>query len=235
MKKLFMSTLLLVTLFTSVFAAPNIAEPSRFDPASFFADTGRLATLNSSGVTQDTVVVLGYSQPKYIYDYKSVFLLADITVTTPAAGVFTCAVTDICTDAAHGFTTGLKGQGSTTTTLPAGLSTSTDYFVIRLSADTYSLATSYANAIAGTAINITDTGTGTHTFTPTSIAGGTVSLQGSTNDSVYVDIGSTTAVTATSKASWNISDTYYPYVRLKYVNTAGTFTSNAYWSGKSRP
>ena len=55
-------------------------------------------------------------------------------------------------------------QVSTTTTLPAGLSAATNYFVIKVSDTTFKLATSYANAVAGTAINITDAGTGTHTI-----------------------------------------------------------------------
>jgi hypothetical protein len=53
---------------------------------------------------------------------------------------------------------------TTTTTLPAGLATATDYYVIKLTDTTIKLATSYANAVAGTAINITDAGTGTHTL-----------------------------------------------------------------------
>lgn len=55
-------------------------------------------------------------------------------------------------------------QVSSTTTLPAGLSAATDYYVIRVSDTVCKLATSYANAVAGTAINITDAGTGTHTM-----------------------------------------------------------------------
>lgn len=55
-------------------------------------------------------------------------------------------------------------QLTTTTTLPGGLATATDYYVIRVSDTTCKLATSYANAVAGTAINITDAGTGTHTM-----------------------------------------------------------------------
>lgn len=205
-------------------------------PAMF--DNGQLQTLNSSLVAQSNVLVLGYSQSKYIYDFKSVFLYANVTVTTPAAVTFTCvAATDLCTMSAS--TTnllGLKGQGTTTTTLPAGLSTSTDYFVIPVDDLTFKLATSYANALAGTVINITDTGTGTHTFTPTAIAGGTISLQGSIDDSSYVDITSSSSnVTATAKFYWNISDTFYPYVRVKYVNTAGVFTSTLAWTGKNKP
>jgi hypothetical protein len=60
--------------------------------------------------------------------------------------------------------TGTRVRVSTTTTLPAPLAAATDYYLIRLTDGTYKLATTYANAIAGTAINITTTGTGTHTL-----------------------------------------------------------------------
>jgi hypothetical protein len=49
--------------------------------------------------------------------------------------------------------------------LPAGLSAATNYFTIRQSATTIKLASSMANAIAGTAIDITSDGTGTQTLT----------------------------------------------------------------------
>ena len=55
-------------------------------------------------------------------------------------------------------------QFSTTTTLPAGLSAATNYWVCKLSDSTFKIATSYANAVAGTTIDITSTGTGTHTI-----------------------------------------------------------------------
>lgn len=61
--------------------------------------------------------------------------------------------------------TGTRVRLTTTGVLPAGLATATDYYVIRATDGTCKLATSYANAIAGTAINITDAGTGTHTIT----------------------------------------------------------------------
>jgi len=48
---------------------------------------------------------------------------------------------------------------TTTTTLPAGLSTGTNYYVIPVSASTFKVSTSYD----GAAVNITDAGTGTHT------------------------------------------------------------------------
>lgn len=52
---------------------------------------------------------------------------------------------------------------TTTTTLPTGLNVDTDYFIIKVSDTTCKVATSRANAIAGTAIAYTDAGTGTHT------------------------------------------------------------------------
>lgn len=60
---------------------------------------------------------------------------------------------------------GTRVRLTTTTTLPGGLALATDYYVIRVSDTTCKLATSYANALASTAINITDAGTGTHTIT----------------------------------------------------------------------
>ena len=78
------------------------------------------------------------------------------------------ASTDVCTwtstaNIPSNILTGTRVRLTTTTTLPGGLATATDYYVIRVSDTTFKLATSYANAIAGTAINITDAGTGTHT------------------------------------------------------------------------
>lgn len=58
-----------------------------------------------------------------------------------------------------------KVRFTTTTTLPAGLALATDYWLIRVSATTANVASSYANALAGTFIDITDAGTGTHTLT----------------------------------------------------------------------
>lgn len=80
------------------------------------------------------------------------------------------AGTDVCTytstaNLPSNILTGTRVRLTTTTTLPAGLATGTDYYVIRVDNDTFKLATSYANAIAGTQINITDAGTGTHTIT----------------------------------------------------------------------
>jgi len=79
------------------------------------------------------------------------------------------ASTDEITFAAdEPYGTGDGVRVSSTTTLPGGLSAATTYYVIRGSIDSsrkFKLATSVANAYAGTAINITSAGSGTHTCT----------------------------------------------------------------------
>lgn len=60
--------------------------------------------------------------------------------------------------------TGTRVRMTSSGTLPAGLSLATDYYVIKISSTSMKLATTYANAIAGTAINLTDVGSGTHTI-----------------------------------------------------------------------
>lgn len=95
---------------------------------------------------------------------------ADATTNTLGrSATFTAdASTDLCTYTSttsipSNILTGTRVRLTTTTTLPAGLALATDYYVIRMSDTTFELASSYANAIAGTQINITDAGTGTHT------------------------------------------------------------------------
>jgi hypothetical protein len=94
------------------------------------------------------------------------FLHRPRTISTfaPSSTFTAVAATDICTAASTILTlTGTEVTFSSTTTLPAGLSTSTTYYLIYQSATTFKVASSLANAYAGTAIDITDTGTGTHT------------------------------------------------------------------------
>jgi hypothetical protein len=90
------------------------------------------------------------------------------TISTRTA-TFTAATSDICTYTSttslpSNLLTGTRVRVSTTTTLPAPLVAATDYYLIRLNNDTFELATTYANAIAGTQIDLTTTGTGTHTL-----------------------------------------------------------------------
>lgn len=156
---------------------------------------------------------------KHIDNYA---IQVNVTDNTPSADTFTAdAGTDNITITAHGYVTGLKGQASSTTTLPAGLSGSTDYYVIVVDANTIQLATSLANAQAGTQIDVTDAGTGTHTFTATALSG-SVKLQSSNDNSNWVDVANTsTNYTASGSIMFDVADPGYKYVRPSFTHTAG--------------
>ncbi len=109
----------------------------------------------------------------------AVFMLVDMlgyapitTVTTTGAQTLITSNTFTASSSSgllltytNDFDTYTKVQFTTTTTLPTGLSLATDYWLVRVSATTARVATSLANAIAGTVVAFTDAGTGTHTLT----------------------------------------------------------------------
>ncbi len=87
-------------------------------------------------------------------------LLADVAISAVTNGA------DSFTSVAHGMTTGdgpyrLTNAGGG---LPTGSAVDTDYWIIVLTADTFSIAASRADALALTAVNLTSDGTGTHTL-----------------------------------------------------------------------
>lgn len=127
------------------------------------------SAVSAAATAQPTVVTL--------IDVVGFYRVTSVTTTTAQSTTNTLGMTDtftadagtdVCTwtsttDVPSNVLTGTRVRLTTTTTLPAGLALATDYYVIKLTDTTFSLATSYANAVAGTAINITDAGTGTHT------------------------------------------------------------------------
>ena len=79
---------------------------------------------------------------------------------TPEATFTVTAATDIVTANAHGLSEGDELQLTTATTLPAGLALTTSYYVISVTTNTFQLSATRG----GAAVDITDTGTGTHTY-----------------------------------------------------------------------
>lgn len=79
---------------------------------------------------------------------------------------------DTCSATGHGFSDNDPVQVSSTTTLPDPLASATIYFILNATANTFQLSATPG----GTAINLTDAGTGTHT----------VSLRDGTTE--YVDV-----------------------------------------------
>lgn len=86
-------------------------------------------------------------------------IIGDFTITIASPGLATLT--------AHGMQTGQMVYLTTTGALPTGLSQNTNYWLIRVSSSTFRLATSLANALAGTAINTTGSQSGTHTIRTT--------------------------------------------------------------------
>lgn len=112
--------------------------------ASVVVDTAYTLKVKGEGVTSTTVT------------YTT---LADITFTTTHAS-------ETFTSTAHGMETGdgpyrVSNSGGG---LPAGIAVDTDYWIIKLTADTYQLAATRADALAETELLITSDGTGTHTL-----------------------------------------------------------------------
>jgi hypothetical protein len=140
------------------------------------------------------------------------FAPADVTV-----------LANTITEVGHGFYTGLVVQLTTVTTLPGGLALLTDYYVIRVDADTYKLAASLVDALAGTPKDITDQGTGNHTTTPVALTACTVKLQKSidgTTDS-WVDVASAQALTTDAVYLPTAVDVGYKWVKPVVAMTAG--------------
>lgn len=158
-------------------------EPNSFDDfGGNYAMTARRpfspSRQNKKGVITDLDADGGFNEDVTMSNMQwplQGFFFADLRKTAeqtqwaaPFSEDFTAAATDILTITAHGLLTGDGPfQLTTTDTLPAGLALATDYWVVRLSANTFSLAASYADATAATPIvvDVTDTGTGTHTMT----------------------------------------------------------------------
>lgn len=71
----------------------------------------------------------------------------------------------------HGFVSGAAVDYAASTTAIGGLTTATTYYVVRINKDWFQLATTQANALLGTVIDLTTKGAGTHTLTTSSITG----------------------------------------------------------------
>lgn len=209
--------------------AANVA--ARFELA-FDGLTGFTAVVTSDDTAADGTMLMTQVNAGAVTDasYKN----ADdsgagsisVANTTPGVNSDINLTTNAITETAHGFTTGLVGQASTDGVLPAGLAAITNYYVIAVDANTYKLAASLADALAGTAVDITDRGSdgGTHTFTPTGISG-SVKLQASLDRSTWFDItGKSSNITGSSSALHEISNAYYNYIRAYLTVTAGNIT-----------
>lgn len=132
-----------------------------------------LSVGGSNGIVEgDTVTLGGITYTAKIYEDSSSNRYFRV-----ASGSFTFATTDVdtgsdtITKSDHGLKDGNAVVFSTTTTLPAGLSLATTYYVVSATSTTFKVAATRG----GSAIDITTTGTGTHTCTFTESASQNIS------------------------------------------------------------
>ncbi len=132
----------------------------------------------------------------------------------------------------HGFVTGLKVQIATSSALPTPLLVSTDYYVIKIDNNYFQLASSLDNAVAGTEIELDNTGTGNQTVTAVAIAGATIILQKSNDGTTWVDEGSATNITVSATVFLEKVDPSAKYMRIRNTITAGAMTVTSAVIGK---
>lgn len=142
-------------LTTPALSAPTITSP----PTNVARVTGEIAPY--IGRTAPTDWLLCYGQAVSRTTYADLYALM-----VPNMGTFTVTIATpgVVTLASHGLQTGDTIFMTTTGALPTGLSINTLYYIVRVDANTFNLATSYANAIAGTKITTSGSQSGTHTM-----------------------------------------------------------------------
>lgn len=84
----------------------------------------------------------------------------NLLVASSKSDTFTAAVDDVITCNSHGLSNGDTIVVNSSGTLPAGLSENTTYYVINSTTDTFKVSTT----LNGNAVNITNTGSSTHTW-----------------------------------------------------------------------
>ena len=114
-----------------------------------------------AGGTAPTLSTAACSKDALYYDVV-LYATSTVTITIASPGVVSWT--------AHGLNTGDRLQLTTTGALPTGLSASTTYWVVKVDANSFSLATTLANAAAGTKINTSGSQSGTHTVTAIEIS-----------------------------------------------------------------
>lgn len=162
----------------------EIATTAEINADEDFGSTGASVAVRPDQLLASKYGIFIAAAPGMVFEYAfdasapAGFLLCDGTAydcdTYPALAVgtkgkfglgtevsFTAdAGTDALTAVSHGLSAGNIVFVRSTTTLPAGLSANTPYYVINPTTNTFQLSTSSG----GSAVNITDAGTGTHYF-----------------------------------------------------------------------
>jgi len=169
----------------------------------------------------DSVTTSGIVMDLSDIDALSVSSVYDVLGASPATVASADISGDVFDAPAHGFVTGLVGQMTTDDTLPTPLMTLTDYYIIALDADHFSLAATLVDAINGVAITLSDAGAGNQTFTPTADSA-TLAVYESVDGVNYVAVsGLTATITMGGAVIWHVSPVYSRFYKILLSPTAG--------------
>lgn len=111
-----------------------------------------------------SLLVKGYSLEDWLKNRIAKAAATALTYISLGTSTMTIASPGVVTKVAHGRETGDTVYFTTTGALPTGVVALTAYAVIKVTADTFKLATTYDNAIANIAINTTGSQSGVHTL-----------------------------------------------------------------------
>jgi hypothetical protein len=200
-------------------------NPTQIGPANS-SGSRAVTNITSSAVSES----LNSQNCGALWPPESLVVAGTVDVNTPS-GAVSASASQVTSSSGllftntdpNNFTLGLKVQFTTSNALPTGISALTDYFVVPVTANTYRVATSLANALAGTVVAYTNTGTGNQTATPVAIAGGTGKLQGSNDQEVtWADVPNA-SYSITADGSFVIEIDYIRYAAYRWVTdlTAG--------------
>ena len=151
---------------TDVGAFPDDAEilAAILEADSIICTEGYFQSVNDAMANQFAVTTAPLADQDSIPFHKGTINKVEVS---KSSQTFVRTSGNVFTAAAHGLTTGQLVSLVTTgvsADLPDPLATFTNYWVIYLSANTFSLASSLSNALAASPIPITDAGTGTSTI-----------------------------------------------------------------------
>lgn len=145
------------------------------------------------------------------------------------AGIASEVIGNVITIPNHGMDTGLVAQLTSTGTLPTGLTTSTNYYVIKVDEDQIMLASSANNAKAGIPITLGSQGSdgAVATMTPTALAGASIKLQKSNDGVNFIDVEAATAISGATNVMIEKSSVSYRYIKAVKAITSGQVSLKA--------
>ena len=135
---------------TDVLAVTATSPFSLGDRVRFTGTGATLFTGTATG-TDYFIIPVDDTHVQIASSYANAIAGTAVDLTAPGSGTLYLSLVEL-KETAHGFITGDHVQLTTSGSLPAGLATSTDYWVIADSTSRFRLASSLANALAGTAV-----------------------------------------------------------------------------------